>query len=284
MNQELEWFRIRDTYLGTNNTIHPSGDKRHYNVARSLALARSCDHPYAQWLLNRHYDANISFDTLVEENTDVSLYFAAMWRVIDGGIVDMVSLNASMKLGYPAAISMFAHETKSLGHAKKAAKLGDPRGFYEVFKHTGCQKHLIEAARRGWRAALIEVYCMGGLMEPPFPTDVEFLLFHCSLAHGQKVFLGQFCSIDDIDRRVETAARMYASQQRYAIKVTTAWTVCAKRMGVSKDMRVMISKMVHEDAMFGGTVPPVEVVVDGLVSLCVAGIAGIAMWVVKGYF
>jgi hypothetical protein len=143
----LEWYKIRDTFFGENNVSQ--------NIPLALELAKACQHPDAQWLLEAcagkdvttKEDAKRIFPTL-DQNDARALCFA--W--ILGDRRDFTPLRRSAELGFAFAQALLAE--RSLGvekfkFAQLASAQGERDGFFSFgrcfYDGEGCGKDLKKA-------------------------------------------------------------------------------------------------------------------------------------------
>jgi TPR repeat protein len=151
----LEWYKIRDTFLGTNCVSR--------SIPLSLEMAALCNHPDARWLTES------LAEKVVETEEDARRVFSSLgpcdaraqcflWRL--GDREDLTPVRRSAELGFAfaqASLAVFVRGEEKFKFAQLAAAQGERDDFLVLgmclSKGAGCEKNLDKAKQNYIRAS-----------------------------------------------------------------------------------------------------------------------------------
>lgn len=280
---EAEWYKIRDLFCGENYVGQ--------DIEKALALAKNCKHPDAVWLSNVMKNVNLSTVNWLDhfmslDQTDArTFYFAWHCQPSLAGL-----LKRSADMGYAFAQAKYQlHFAKDKTYAEAACKQGERDGFHALARYYALQNDMTEnywfAVRKAADLGYIDdIACVGdGFAQLNQEREaiiwygkaalvLKFaLLNYCrkifaTTTTANKYLLGKYAKllIKKRDTRVwstnsekekwkcaKQASTFYDQQVTASRNAVQAWSICAKRLNIIKDMRVFIAKLVWKNRKLG---------------------------------
>lgn len=204
----LEWYRIRDLWIGMNHTKQ--------NRILALELAEKCKHPEAKSICDGKVMMIYMFNNLTGEGDQMILF--------------QKYVKKEAKNGHPFAQAVYAskflseNRDKQLKYAKKSTEQGERDGLAILGHICYFQNHKDIASRLFLRAAKLgSKYAMKML--------------------GNNYWIGK----SGLDEKCKI---YYQNQLIVYRKMVDMWTLVAKRLGVVKDIRRLIGKMIWKQRKY----------------------------------
>ena len=248
-----EWFKIRCIFCGDN------GEKQ--DIPLAIELADSCNHPCAEWLKTlKGVTTKEEVLEVLKGKEDMRSLFFRWYFSVEREYSDLVR---SSDLGYPIAQANLSRYSKNIGLAELSIKGGEPFGYFALayiysthgFVHDIRDNYLI-AANYGIKKAMFEYALLCDHIDKwkwlikclPYKESYICLYHFKGDESSYVVFkIGQICKNDLIkDLKIEKAVSFYRDQLSKYQEAVHAWSLCAKRLNLYKDLRILIGKMVWE--------------------------------------
>jgi hypothetical protein len=248
-----EWFKIRCIFCGDN------GEKQ--DIPLAIELAASCNHPCAEWLRTlKGVTTKEEVLKVLEVREDMRSLFFRWYFSREREYSDLI---ISSDLGYPIAQANLSKYLKNIKLAELSIKGDEPFGHFALayiysthgFIHDIRDNYLI-AANYGIKIAMYEYALLCDHIEKwkwlikclPYKEDYICVNHFKGTEPSFVVFkIGQICRNDrTLDLKRSRAINFYNFQILKYQEAVHAWSLCAKRLNLYKDLRILIGKMVWE--------------------------------------
>jgi hypothetical protein len=257
--EELAWFRVRDTLAGGNSGVPQ-------NVTKALELACVCEHPHAVWLtkLFGGRDVNTTNEArhvfLGCENERRAVCFAALLRrdSIQGDehedtFASLLPFRRDVGQGTPEELFLEAAEFGCVYSMLKLARSYDKTDPQRVFWMARAAVMQIDTTRFLLREIEKRVEDFNfGFGKANVVFAIGRTLFGNVDTEKETVFHSYSMSYDYV-RPVKQALQFYSYQLQCYRRAVYIWTIIGLRNSVVKDIRRMIGKMIwdaREEAMY----------------------------------
>ena len=282
-----DWFKLRDMFCGMLHYEASPSDKRKQNLKQSLTLMKTCNHPDAQLLssiLTNVYNEPVDISNMLLQhdnlvaNTYGILIQYAFYDASPGDVISYCAKSAELNHALSQACLVYqAHMTKSRLTFQEKIKLiesakqsGDCFAFYVSALLKNDKQEFYRAFDLGWHGAANDIFrfydC--NVIEKIDIAGKKALRGYISLilcywkerkdlpqTKMEMYYFGKYFSkISVVENQKQNICIEVYQQQNAACKAAIdTFCLCAIRLGIYKDMRNYIAKLVwstRSEALF----------------------------------
>lgn len=247
LEEVLEWYKIRDLLFGENNEKQL--------ICLAFELAKTCNHPEAQWLTKNEKAIRVHPVDLKTEFYHNWLHgkviYLSKFKILNNGYIlsrlasfayieeDRIDLlNKSIALGERDAYFQLGDDG-NIEYLKIAYSLGHKLAMQVLGRKTDDWKLLGKAAKIGYSFFFVNHFTE--VIDDP---KKHYIIGR--YLYGEIYYMSIFgCKADEKTlQSAQSTVDFYLKQLKFTKSAIFAWSLLATRLGVCKDVRILIGKKI----------------------------------------